>query len=322
MLTPLLYCFCALLRHVASFFGHTINVRRIGFLSASDITYSRGKDVHYRIGHIKFTPHIPHRLHLYWGIFVLEDYEGKDELCHVSLARLVTTLWFLPAFFGPTPNTLASVELDDFRVRVYSSSRTPTWLARLRYNVVATVLRGEHIRVDNLKTHTKLSTPTKEHDHEFGYEFRAPTVAQLGRLETRTSFMARGWHMKNWQDRLYQFGAVDMLMRKGLDAEWSSLVLVASDCQYLNTVNAARSRSWRSLLRLTIMLPVQLYDSPMSVLDLSITRMDILFDHFRIRDAEVLHQVDGLAKSISPDDLGLGYYAWDSAARIFMSYCS
>ncbi|KAL1752064.1 hypothetical protein FB107DRAFT_220704 [Schizophyllum commune] len=326
MFTALFCCLCAVLRTVASWFGFTLSVGRIGLLSIGDITYTHRKSAQYRIGHISFRPHVPHKYHPYWGVFTLEDYEAKDDLCHVSLGRLITTLWFLPAFFAPTPNTLASVTLDDFRVRVWSSSQTPTWLARLRYNVISTVLRGEHLRVGCLRTQIKFAAPAGQPEREFGREFKAPRVPGLGRMEMRTAVTARGWHLKNWQSRLYIFEEVDMIWRTGLDAEWSSLALVAQSCHWLSTLDAIFSRIHfspysqfiRPLLQWTLLLPFQLYKSPTSAMDLSITRMDILFDQFHLRDAEIIHQTEDWVRTVNSDDLGLGTYMWDSVARIAM----
>ncbi|KAL1738174.1 hypothetical protein HDZ31DRAFT_51389, partial [Schizophyllum fasciatum] len=211
-----------------------------------------------------------------------------------------------------------------FRVRVRTSAQTPTWLARLRYNVISTILRGEHLRVGRLKTQLKFSSPTGQPEREFGQEFKTPKVQGHNRWEMRTSLTARGWHLKNWQKRLYIFESVDMLWRDGVDAEWTSLALVAKSCHWLSTLDAYRERGWRltlyrPLLRWTISLPLQLYRSPTSAMDLTITRMDILFDHFRIRDAEIIHQTEDWVKTMNSDDLGLGGYIWDSVARIAMN---
>ena len=53
-------------------------------------------------------------------------------------------------------------------------------------------------------------------------------------------------------------------------------------------------------------------------MDLSITRMDILFDQFHLRDAELIHQTEDWVRTVNSDDLGLGTYIWDSMARIAM----
>ena len=74
----------------------------------------------------------------------------------------------------------------------------------------------------------------------------------------------------------------------------------------------------RPLLQWTLLLPLQLYKSPTSAMDLSITRMDILFDQFHLRDAELIHQTEDWVRTVNSDDLGLGTYIWDSMARIAM----
>jgi hypothetical protein len=51
-----------------------------------------------------------------------------------------------------TGRTWASVEFDDFRLRVFDSAVSPEWVTVIRRNIVKSVLTGEYLQLEHFKT--------------------------------------------------------------------------------------------------------------------------------------------------------------------------
>lgn len=184
-----------------------------------------------------------------WCQLNVDGYSYKDPKNYVTSSLTTVTFWFFPSFLssetpcnpsgrvkrGNTDGSLMTVELQDFRVLVYSSVAMPVWIDRLRRNVMFAIFNGSHIRADDFETHinsaiNSSSSPTEPH--------LKGTVS-----EARITVHAKEWHVYNsLDDRLYCFGAVDAQVRRVWDRDEGSLVLIAKDCTWVHSPKDVKIR--------------------------------------------------------------------------------
>ncbi|PBL00230.1 hypothetical protein ARMGADRAFT_982213 [Armillaria gallica] len=222
------------------------------------------------IAKIYFTGHFPRISNPRIGLFKVLGYEYRDDACHVSIVELDITLWIFPQSLRFTSGSLATVEIHDFRVRVFSSSKTPVWLQKLRRNLVFTVLNCHTVRLDDILTEIVLNDESDE---------------------TRLSGYSNQWHIHNvFNQRMYTFGRLDAQLRRDWLDDHGSLAFIARECRWIKLPTLQQSESrWQYLPYRIISLFPKIYD-PISTVDIYISRTDITFDHFRIRDVELFRQ--------------------------------
>ncbi|KAF7977987.1 hypothetical protein HWV62_1825 [Athelia sp. TMB] len=244
--------------------GYSVSFACIGPLSIHGIRYS-SKSTTISIASIHFAFHIPRPSNPCWGTLTVIGYEHESPTCHFSISSLQTTLWFFPLLFRVSSGPWILTEVDEFRLRVFSSVDTPGWIQRLRVNLVGAILKGEILRCDEFATRLSLSSVTGVAE---GRSSSAP-VEKPGverpdlEDEIRITTDAKAYETKNWLDRIYSFGRMQAQLRKSWVDGRGSFVLV---CE------------------------VKFCFDPSQLFDLRITRLDASFDTFRIRDAELLRQ--------------------------------
>ncbi|KAH7922785.1 hypothetical protein BV22DRAFT_1106424 [Leucogyrophana mollusca] len=280
-------------------FGHSIHIKKIRPFSLSGFRYTHNSSLLISASHVQLTFHFPRPSNPRWATFQAFDYEYKDSIHHVSLRKVTATLWLLPLYFKFTGGSWVSVELGDFRLRVFKSSVTPDWVQRMRRNLVATILTGDILRVDDFVVKLALTPLTGAPD---GYDGDVEMPEQESKEdvdEIRISVLVDYFQTKNWQDRMYTFENIQAQFRRSWVGDRGSYVMIAEGSRWtkvqalLQRDDAVSSRWWRSLLYSIISLPfdiVNIYKDPMSTVDLHIPRLDVTFDDFRIRDAELLRQ--------------------------------
>ncbi|KAF8660608.1 hypothetical protein AX16_001587 [Volvariella volvacea WC 439] len=101
---------------------------------------------------LTLTIHLPTSSSPKWCTLSCHDYEYKDLNHHVTIGTVSITCWFFPTFFGRTTGAWISTMMDDYRVLVYTSTRTPKWLDVTRTNLISTFMKGETLRCDHFKS--------------------------------------------------------------------------------------------------------------------------------------------------------------------------
>ena len=139
--------------------NHRLSIRHISLttLSFEDVRcegtlYDGTYTYTFTSSRIAFRLHWPTPARPRWFTLTAHDIFYTSTTCDISLAALDVTGWFFPLLFRQTAGPWTSVQLDDFRIRIYKSSQTPLYIKKLRKNLVNAVLTGETIRVDDFWT--------------------------------------------------------------------------------------------------------------------------------------------------------------------------
>ncbi|KAI0673996.1 hypothetical protein C8Q78DRAFT_1076941 [Trametes maxima] len=115
--------------------------------------------------------------------------------------------------------------------------------------------------------------------------------------ELRFSVVARGVHINNKEGRIYTFGRADSQMRRNWAADRGSFAMVAEECRWVRVhypfERVASNRWFTQLISSLLQFPfdlLQALSSPVDSVNLYVTRVDVTFDSFRLRDAELVRQ--------------------------------
>ncbi|KAL4250267.1 hypothetical protein ABKN59_003135 [Abortiporus biennis] len=121
--------------------------------------------------------------------------------------------------------------------------------------------------------------------------------------EMRISAFARGIQLYNKEGRIYSFGSVDAQLRRNWVEERGTFVMIAKECRWISVHwphERVKTISFFSQLLTSIVhFPYDLIHSlyyPMSTVNLYVPRLDIHFDEFRLRDAELTVQALSLIR--------------------------
>ncbi|KAI0352223.1 hypothetical protein OH77DRAFT_1523491 [Trametes cingulata] len=121
--------------------------------------------------------------------------------------------------------------------------------------------------------------------------------------ELRFSALARRVHINNTEGRIYTFGAIDAQMRRNWAEDRGSFAMVAEECRWVKVhfpFERVAPRAWfTQLLSSLLHFPIDLvrtFNYPVSSMNLYVTRVDVTFDSFRLRDAELVRQGFSLAR--------------------------
>jgi len=211
-----------------------------------------------------------------------------------------------------------NVELDDLRIRIRRSTDIPTYVQVMRANLVDTLLNGEIIRVDDFVTTMQFGGLTEQHSDSTDSSadsFQKDSISLQNGVthseidlskttagfsdsqdEVRLSASAQGVHIDNREGRSYSFEAIDTQFRRNWVADRGTFVMVASGCRWVKVPQAYErvASSWFfQLFSSFAHFPydfLQIVRHPMSAVNLYFPRIDATFDHFRVRDAELLIQ--------------------------------
>ncbi|KZT73231.1 hypothetical protein DAEQUDRAFT_662511 [Daedalea quercina L-15889] len=281
--------------------GHHLKIGRISIstLSLYDVHYT-GALYDEKYTYTFTAPCIFVRLHLptpsypSWLVLTAHEILYKSTTCDASLTRMDVTFWLFPYLFKRTAGPWISAELDGFRLRVHHSNETPYWIKRLRQNLVGALLNGDIYRLDDVKATVQFagadgSSPADHVD---------PPAPFLNREtdELRTTVSACQLHLHNSDGRIYTFRAVDAQLRRDWDTDRGSFVLVAEEGRWVR-VHRPYQREWTpwwtQVFTSLGQFPfdfMRFINFPMSAVDLYIIRADVVFDQFRLRDAELITQ--------------------------------
>lgn len=218
-------------------FGHSLRFSGIGLLSIHGLRYTNHKaDVAISISTLKFTFHFPRPANPRWGTFTANNYEQKDTGCHFSLRQVEVTLWFFPVLFRFSQGPLLDVTLDDFKLRVWTSSNTPSWVQRMRRNLVSAILEGEILRCDNFGTSVGMSSMTATGVLDGQDSSAPPQKPGVEHPETqddiRVTAHVDGCDIINWQKRIYSLGVITVQLRRSWVDNRGSYVMIAEECKW------------------------------------------------------------------------------------------
>ncbi|KAI0801527.1 hypothetical protein C8Q74DRAFT_1314635 [Fomes fomentarius] len=111
------------------------------------------------------------------------------------------------------------------------------------------------------------------------------------------NIIARQLLMHNTEGRIYSLGRFDSQVRRDWTQNRGSFVLVAEECRWVHVhfpFERVVPRSWLAQLCSSLFhFPIDLvraFNYPVSGTNLYVTRLDVTFDSFRLRDAELLKQ--------------------------------
>ncbi|KAJ8523084.1 hypothetical protein ONZ45_g410 [Pleurotus djamor] len=236
------------------------------------------------IKRIRIQLHIPKLNNPRWCTFTATDVEQKDSKSHVSVSELHVALWIFPYLLRFTGGSWVSVDLDDFRLLVFTSENTPRWVENIRNNLIKSILTGEYLRLDTFNTSVQLSGD-----------------------DTIASLSTENWHIRNWDERIYSLPKLDAQLCKSFDGGSGKFVMIAEDCRWMKVQSLIERAEYRNqsflrqLLQSIAYFPSDVWKTcrdPMGTLDLYAPRADITFERFRIRDSELVREVGAKIREI------------------------
>ncbi|KAF9492099.1 hypothetical protein BDN71DRAFT_1452021 [Pleurotus eryngii] len=227
------------------------------------------------IASIRIQLHLPRRAYPRWLSFTAAKFEEKGPSYHLFAEAIHATLWIFPYLLRFTGGPWANVNLDDFRLRVYTSQVMPGWVAELRSDLITSILSGEYLRLDDLKTGIF-----------FGDEWKI-------------SASVHNWHIRNFQNRIYSLVKLDAQLLRNWTDDTGKFVMIAEECRWTK-VRSFEKRG-DSLLWQMVYFPSDIWKfigDPMGFIDIYSPRADITFDNFRIRDSELFKELGAKAREM------------------------
>ncbi|TBU42550.1 hypothetical protein BD309DRAFT_174335 [Dichomitus squalens] len=111
------------------------------------------------------------------------------------------------------------------------------------------------------------------------------------------SWLSRQLHIYNCDSRVYAFGSIDAQVRRSWSEDRGSFVMNAEELRWVHvpypfemvSPRGGLTQLFSSLFHFPLDL-MRIIHSPSTSVNLLITRLDVRFDAFRIRDAEMLRQ--------------------------------
>ncbi|RDB29187.1 hypothetical protein Hypma_016109 [Hypsizygus marmoreus] len=336
--------------------GHSLGIRGIRLrpfsISLYGLKYTYTTTHSISSPHLHVSLHLPRPSSLTLLTATLYDYHYTDPIHEVSLSKL----YLVFSLFPNVPETFISIVLDDFRVRIFSSMHTPGWVETLRRNLVSTALNGQTVRVDDFVTNIVLSTMgirgrklIVEDDDEDEYQSDQDDEKKSCQPETGpenqntemnddeavVTLTVSQWHIKNFRGRLYSFGSLNAQLRRSWEpnVDRGTFVLVAKNCSWVlapqpppvSPTPAHETGLYRLFLTALqflrhpaapLFILFKTIHDPGSAVTLHVPRLDVVFDQFRLQDAELVRQgatfvrreYEGLKNKQSADVSG---FFWD-----------
>lgn len=235
---------------IAGLFGHVISIGKVNFTTLSGVWYTNRAGVSIFMNSIQLLLHLPRANCPYWAILKVDDYEYKDSIYQVNLERLHVTFWLLPVFFGFTAGPCMTARMERFRVRLAESQVTPTWVRKLRKDLLTTILEGETVSFHNLKTTLFLSIPTGTEGESFD-EVEKPGLDKDEIYdEARVSASANHWHIVGLKNRIYTFGRLDVDLRRSWVDDMGTFHLKGEHCNWTRVPSLVHMENYRNTWRL------------------------------------------------------------------------
>lgn len=188
----------------------------------------------------------------------MTDILYKSSNWDASSSRLTGTLWFFPVLFGQSAGPWVNAQLDNFWIRVASSTAMPYFVQRLRGTLVRAILRGKILRADDFKTTVAFVgiTERKEHalcakdenssqDGEDCIPPKEPELCKAGCNGDPPTFMSKEQDsirvsagvdqllVDNAEGRVLACGGVDAQLRRAWTGHRGSLVIVAREARWI-----------------------------------------------------------------------------------------
>ncbi|EIN14247.1 hypothetical protein PUNSTDRAFT_49056 [Punctularia strigosozonata HHB-11173 SS5] len=282
-----------------SLLGHRLRIShvRLGLhaLIVEGVRYrytGRGQvDVHYdfSVERLSFRLHVPTPSHPRYASFGAGNLSASDPLYEYSLSEATLTLWVFPCLFGVTAGSWASLALSEFRMIVKSSRSTPWWVAAIRRNVVHSLLTGEVLRCDHFRSAARMQ-PLPSLD-EYGHIDKHPEQDEV----TIQTTWERLHLLNHEQYRMYTWQE----MNSGLREDWVDgrgfLKIVSKDVKWVRVHKQEplhRPSLW-SIMNALVDFSGELLaltQQPSHRLDIYLSECSVVFQDFRIRDAELYKQ--------------------------------
>ncbi|TBU58122.1 hypothetical protein BD310DRAFT_820081 [Dichomitus squalens] len=281
------------------FFGHRLSIGRLTLWTARDVhfeaaLFSKTYRCSFRIPLIAWSFHIPRSVEPRWCTITLHDIFYKSPTGDISIGRFELVLWFFPVFFRQSTQPWGNVVIDDFRVLVFRSIQTPYYIHRLREKLVSALLTGDVMRCDMARTTCRFSGVS---DLVSDGRYTTVPMRTSDKDEMCFSWLSRQLHIYNCDSRVYAFGSIDAQVRRSWSEDRGSFVMNAEELRWVHvpypfemvSPRGGLTQLFSSLFHFPLDL-MRIIHSPSTSVNLLITRLDVRFDAFRIRDAEMLRQ--------------------------------
>lgn len=161
--------------------GHRLTIGHLAPSAAHDIRYEatlgendKPYSLSFNASALTWRFHVPRAPNPRLCTLTMRSIYYTSTTCDISSAQLEAILWFFPVLFRQTSSPWTDIALDDLRILIHTSTKTPYFIRRLRNNLVSTLLTGEVLRADVFRTSMRFSGLT-EHPEDKPTGFSRPT---------------------------------------------------------------------------------------------------------------------------------------------------
>ena len=145
-----------------------------------------------------------------------------------GLVRCDITIINLKPFAAPW----LTLTIGDLSVRVFTSERTPRWIRQLRDDIFYSILNGETIRLQHLKTRVHFSRPSGSMNRFIDRVLNSASPQPDRNLCPQLSFTSSQWHIINTRQEMYRFGQLDLTSQRDWDNNSGTVSLVSNDSRW------------------------------------------------------------------------------------------
>ncbi|KAI0066739.1 hypothetical protein BV25DRAFT_1820809 [Artomyces pyxidatus] len=171
---------------------------------------------------LELVPSIPTRQSPFYFTIILTSALLVSQLSTVSTTQLTTSLLLLPVLSHMSAGPPAQVTIEGFRLRIFSSTRTPHLVQRLRQALVSTLLFGEWLRCDDAAVQVTFGKDFVGRSENFDGPGADALGAPIGDSQARAdadddltvTSTAANLHVHDRKGRIYAFRAVGACLRR------------------------------------------------------------------------------------------------------------
>jgi hypothetical protein len=235
------------------------------------------RDCTISISQVRVRFHFPRASHPRWATIEVSSYDYTDRDCHASADRATISLLAFPVLFRRSYGPWVSTAFHGLHLRVFTSRRSPAWVAALRNDFISTLLEGDILRINDICTTVEMNTtpvrgehhdrchtdndsqpekprsektPGRDKEKEKMVEYEDGLDHQN---ETRMWLDVRCALMRNSRNRIYSFASLDARLRRSWIQDSGSCHFTVRDSTWMKaaisseTVRIERSELFAGL---------------------------------------------------------------------------
>jgi hypothetical protein len=221
-----------LFRPLLRVFGYGVNIRQV-YPSIIDFSLSSPSYM-VTLDKLTISLRLPSATIPHWATITAYGYTYTDDDSVVRCNEATITIWFFPVLYRRTAGPWVTTTLDGVSIHISTSERTPRWIRLLRDDIFCSILDGETICLQHLKTKLQFSGHSGSNSQFIGNDkvLKLSGPQAEGNLWPHLSFSSSQWHIINLRRRMYRFGNLDLTFWRDWSDNLGSVTLHSKDSQW------------------------------------------------------------------------------------------